>query len=615
MAKRMTERKVGARRMSAFKLGAAKFAIAAAASAAMAFAAMTLAPVDARAQDASAYADQVTAYRVGSPAPDAAYTNAQNAVGAPNYQARDFSGFVSLGCKGELTLRFTNNSLMDGEGDDLQIVEVGPKMEATQVFVSRDGANWIKLGKLKGRTKSIDMKGKVEPGVDYPFVRLVDASKKNCKEETAGADIDAVAALNGGAYATVGGGGIAQQQTALIKPPDRDGDGHIDASFRDGAGRALGDDCDDGDANRFPGNVEVADTANHDEDCDSSTYGALDADGDGYASNSACNVDASGALICGPDCDDGNAAVNPRNTPSCDAENTAQAPTSPQAVLGAALETILPGAGAILNPPGGQEPAPDQQQEPSPAPTTIPGIGGQTNAPINTGEATQGPQSVLAPRLDSILAIYFTAEEVLEITAIGTNLPNTFTGKMRFTVDGGRAGGIAAEFQKAQSYALRVFPGPSFRDAVIAKPSGAARGTYEHEINSAVISFQIRVMAAPDRDGDGHMDASIRDGAGRTVGDDCDDGDANRFPGNLEVVDAGHHDEDCDPTTFGVQDIDGDGFTTSNACNYDQAGALQCATDCNDNDPHIHRSAPESCDGVDNNCDGQVDEPAVCRPN
>ena len=41
----------------------------------------------------------------------------------------------------------------------------------------------------------------------------------------------------------------------------------------------------------------------------------------------------------------------------------------------------------------------------------------------------------------------------------------------------------------------------------------------------------------------------------------------------------------------------------------DEDGFLQCIDDCNDNDPDINPGATEVCgDGVDNNCDDQIDE-------
>lgn len=36
--------------------------------------------------------------------------------------------------------------------------------------------------------------------------------------------------------------------------------------------------------------------------------------------------------------------------------------------------------------------------------------------------------------------------------------------------------------------------------------------------------------------------------------------------------------------------------------------------DCNDSDPTVNPGATEVCDGVDNNCDGQIDEGGVCIP-
>lgn len=56
-----------------------------------------------------------------------------------------------------------------------------------------------------------------------------------------------------------------------------------------------------------------------------------------------------------------------------------------------------------------------------------------------------------------------------------------------------------------------------------------------------------------DKDGDGYK-------ALKCGGNDCDDRNPNRFPGNPEVCDAFGIDEDCDPTTVGDVDKDGDGF-------------------------------------------------------
>ncbi|MBO6936830.1 MAG: hypothetical protein JJ863_17805 [Deltaproteobacteria bacterium] len=100
---------------------------------------------------------------------------------------------------------------------------------------------------------------------------------------------------------------------------------------------------------------------------------------------------------------------------------------------------------------------------------------------------------------------------------------------------------------------------------------------------------------APDADGDGHPAI----GCG---GDDCDDADPNRYPGNTEVCDDGH-DEDCDPMTLGGRDLDGDGEVDAACCNDDR-----CGTDCNDRRRDARPGLPESCDSLDNDCDGMLDE-------
>lgn len=101
---------------------------------------------------------------------------------------------------------------------------------------------------------------------------------------------------------------------------------------------------------------------------------------------------------------------------------------------------------------------------------------------------------------------------------------------------------------------------------------------------------------AEDADGDGAL-------ALECSGQDCDDGDATRHPGAIESCDVGATDEDCDPRTFGVRDLDGDGFADAQCCN----GAT-CGTDCDDARSGAHPAATEACNGFDDDCDGASDE-------
>ncbi|HJN77877.1 MAG TPA: MopE-related protein [Myxococcota bacterium] len=123
-----------------------------------------------------------------------------------------------------------------------------------------------------------------------------------------------------------------------------------------------------------------------------------------------------------------------------------------------------------------------------------------------------------------------------------------------------------------------------------------------------------------DADGDTYGDASspledCNPPEGWVADDtDCDDTDANAFPGNPEVCDEA--DNDCNgeidegvTTTF-YEDGDGDGYGSSASAESCElpTGYAEVDGDCDDYDSAVNPDAAESCNGVDDDCDGDTDE-------
>lgn len=100
-----------------------------------------------------------------------------------------------------------------------------------------------------------------------------------------------------------------------------------------------------------------------------------------------------------------------------------------------------------------------------------------------------------------------------------------------------------------------------------------------------------------DMDGDGYRDFAACSGA------DCDDFNADVYPGAPELCD--DLDNDCDGETGPRENLD-----------FDSDGWTICEGDCNDNNARVRPDAPAGCadisDGMDNNCNGVPDfgEPA-----
>lgn len=120
-------------------------------------------------------------------------------------------------------------------------------------------------------------------------------------------------------------------------------------------------------------------------------------------------------------------------------------------------------------------------------------------------------------------------------------------------------------------------------------------------------------------------------------GDDCDDADPTANPGAPDVCNG--VDDDCDGLLPGEEDVDGDGYLACADCD-DGDGAVNApstwypdsdgdgdgasggsiagcgqpegyvgnASDCDDADLLRHTGATEVCGGVDDDCDGEIDE-------
>lgn len=145
------------------------------------------------------FADSVVSYTPGIPMPLSSFTHPQRALGEPDLNHYMDESFVSLGCKGQLTLQFISNGFINIEGDDLYFFEIGPSIESFKLEISTDGEDWIYIGTLPGSTCSIDI-GKSQrvrtTKEVYHFLRITDLGDF-CRGPTPGADIDAVGAIGG----------------------------------------------------------------------------------------------------------------------------------------------------------------------------------------------------------------------------------------------------------------------------------------------------------------------------------------------------------------------------------------------------------------------------------
>lgn len=153
---------------------------------------------------AASFADHVVSYESNdATGVEAPYDNAELALGVPATSTED-PYYVSLGnapssgTSSALIVEFVDNRLVDIEGDDLYVFEIGPAVEATSAAISIDGAQWFELGRIQGSTRGIDLSAfpELPEGALFRYVRLSDYPDGTTSSAPyGGPDIDAIGAI------------------------------------------------------------------------------------------------------------------------------------------------------------------------------------------------------------------------------------------------------------------------------------------------------------------------------------------------------------------------------------------------------------------------------------
>lgn len=146
-----------------------------------------------------AFADSIIAFYQGNPSAAAPFNDPKQSLGEPDFSTYRTSNpnYVSIGCGGQLTVKFIDNGFIDIDGPDLVFFEIGPAIEPFRLEISSDGKKWYKLGHVDGGQSTVDIGKFIRPTAEktvYHYVRITDL-KHFCEGPTPGSDIDAIGAI------------------------------------------------------------------------------------------------------------------------------------------------------------------------------------------------------------------------------------------------------------------------------------------------------------------------------------------------------------------------------------------------------------------------------------
>ncbi len=135
------------------------------------------------------FADSVVSFQPGRPTG----RTPEKGLGPAQGDADVRTDCAVLGIEGRLTLFFEDNAIIDVNGPDIYVFEIG-EIEPTNLEISKDGENWITVGQIEGGTAFVDIKDHVKQGEIFNYVRFTDLDTYSGQP---GADIDAVATIGG----------------------------------------------------------------------------------------------------------------------------------------------------------------------------------------------------------------------------------------------------------------------------------------------------------------------------------------------------------------------------------------------------------------------------------
>ena len=456
---------------------------------------------------------------------------------------------------------------------------------------------------------------------------------------------------------------------------DADGDGYGDASSTTMACSAPAGyvsnstDCDDTHSSVHPGATEQCNGI--DDNCDGlidngiayTTY-YTDADGDGYGTGtgvSLCSDPGAGYSTQSGDCNDANAAVNPGATEVCngiddncdgqidegvkstfyadadgdnygDASSTTLACTAPAGYVSNNTDcndgdaSIHPGASEVCN---GLDDNCNGQIDEGVQSTFYRDADGDTYGNPNlTTLACSAPTGYVSNNTDcddGDAAVHPGATEVCN--GIDDNCNGQIDEGVQSTfyadADGDGYGNVNATTLACSAPTGYVSDHTDCDDAHSSVHPGAVEVCNGIDDNcDGQIDEGVKSTFYADADGDGYGNVNSTTLACSApagyVSDhtDCDDTHASVHPGATEICNG--VDDNCDGlidngisyTTY-YTDADGDGYGTGTGvslCSNPGAGYSTQNGDCNDGNADVHPGATEVCNGLDDNCDGQIDE-------